>query len=78
MDNAFVSKVNKIVLENLPNEKFGVTDLANLLGLSRSQLLRRIKSETGKSANLFIRECRLKESVKLLRKEENTVSEIAY
>lgn len=78
MDNAFVSKVNKIVLDNLPNEKFGVREVAKSLGLSRSQVLRRVKSVTGKSVNQLIREIRLEEALKLLKEEKKTIAEIAY
>jgi AraC-like DNA-binding protein/TolB-like protein len=78
MDNIFVSKVSKIVLDNLPNEKFGVREVAKSLGLSRSQVLRRVKSATGKSVNQLIREIRLQEALKLLQEEKSTIAEIAY
>lgn len=77
-NQSIVSKVNNIVLDNLSNEKFGVREVAKSLGLSKSQLLRRVKSESGKSVNQLIREIRLKESLKLLKEENRTISEIAY
>ena len=78
MDNDFVSKVNKIILDNLSKEKFGVKEVAKYLGLSRSQVLRRVKSVTGKSVNQLIREIRLQEALKLLQEEKSTIAEIAY
>ncbi len=78
MPEAFVNRIRQIVLANIENDKFGVSELAVEMGLSRSQILRKVKAETGKSANQLIREIRLSESVKLLQKEEFTASEIAY
>ena len=78
MASAFVDKVKLTILGNIEDENFGVFDLARELGLSRSQLLRKIKKTTGKSANQFIREIRLEEGVKLLHTEELTISEIAF
>lgn len=78
MQRSFENKIRKIVLTQIENEKFGVSELAGELGLSRSQVLRRVKSETGKSANQLIREIRLEQAVELLNNEELTASEIAY
>lgn len=78
MAGAFINKIQQIVLTNIEDEKFGVSELASEMGLSRSQILRKIKLSTGKSANKFISEIRLNEAVKLIQKEELTASEIAY
>lgn len=78
MSEAFVNKTRNIILKNIENEQFGVSELAGELGLSRSQVLRKIKAETGQSANQFIRQIRLEEAIKLLQKEELTASEISY
>ncbi|MCG9972792.1 helix-turn-helix domain-containing protein [Christiangramia crocea] len=78
MAGAFVDRVKKSILRNIDNEKFGVSDLAKELNLSRSQLLRKLKAATGKPVNQFIREIRLEESVKLLLSEDLTASEISY
>jgi len=78
MPEVFLNKVKQIILKNLTDEKFGVSELAAELGLSRSQVLRKIKSLSGKSANQFIRDIRLDEAVRLLKQSELTSSEIAY
>ncbi|NQU84985.1 MAG: helix-turn-helix domain-containing protein, partial [Mariniphaga sp.] len=78
MPDAFINNVKKIILVNIENEKFGVTNLASELGLSRSQTLRKVKTATGKSVNLFIREFRLEEAIKLIRSSDFNASEIAY
>ncbi|MCG2461367.1 helix-turn-helix domain-containing protein [Flavobacteriaceae bacterium F89] len=78
MNEAFLKKVEDIVLQNFQNEQFGVVELAKQVGLSRSQLHRKLKLLSGKSISQFIREFRLGEAMKLLQSEVATVSEIAY
>ena len=78
MSNKFIEQVESIVLSNLADENFGANNLASLLGLSTSQALRKIKSNTGKSATQYIRELRLKEAAKLIEKTDLTFAEISY
>ncbi|MFH4966314.1 helix-turn-helix domain-containing protein [Gaetbulibacter sp. M235] len=78
MSKAFINKIEQIILSNLENEKFGVSELAKEINLSRSQILRKIKSSIGKSANNYIREIRLREAVRLILNTELTASEISY
>lgn len=78
MDDVFLNKIRQSILEHIEDEKFSVAKLASEIGLSRSQLLRKIKNLTGKSANQFIRDIRLDEAVKLLRNTEYSTSEISY
>ncbi len=74
----FLSELRGIVVQNLSEDDFGVNDLAKEVRLSRSQLHRKLKYLTGKSTSCFIREIRLINASKLLRDNNNTVSEIAY
>ncbi|SFR35845.1 TolB amino-terminal domain-containing protein [Robiginitalea myxolifaciens] len=76
--SSFIEQAKSLVLENLSNENFGVSELAAALHMSRSNLLRKVKKQTGLSANQFIREIRLQEAMELLRDSEQTVSEVAY
>ncbi len=78
MSEDFISKIEQVVLSNLEQEGFGVSDLSHKLGLSRSQVLRKVKAATGKSVYLLIREIRLREAARLIRAGEFTASEIAY
>jgi AraC-like DNA-binding protein/TolB-like protein len=65
-------------LDNLLNPQFGVSSLADELGISRSELYRRIKESEQKSASQFIREIRLERSMELLKTDQYSISEIAY
>lgn len=77
-NHVFLKKLTDTVLENLENEQFGVQELSEEAGVSRSQLHRKLKLLKGKSVSQFIREVRLEEARKLLRNDVATASEIAY
>lgn len=74
----FIDKAETIVLSNISNEQFGVSELAEALNMSRSNLLRKIKKDTQLSASQFIRQVRLKKSLEMIKQGTLTVSEIAY
>ncbi len=78
MDKAFIHKVKQTVLKHIEDELFGVNELASEMGFSQSQLLRKIKAVTGKTAAEFIREVRLQEAAKLILKDKYTASEISF
>lgn len=78
MSQTFIKKIEHLVLSNLENEKFGVSELAKEMNLSRSQILRKTKSLSGKSTSYFIREIRLREAARFILNSDLTVSEIAY
>jgi AraC-like DNA-binding protein/TolB-like protein len=77
-EDQFLQKITEIIDANLHNEHFGVTELAEQLGMSRSTLHRKVKTVIRKSVVEFIREARLNRALELLRENEGTVSEIAY
>ena len=74
----FIEQAEAIILDNISNEQFGVSELANLMNMSRSNLLRKIKKQTQLSASQFIRQIRLQRGKALLEQTELTVSEISY
>ncbi len=78
MNGDFLDRIKIIIQKHLDDENFGVTKLASEIGISNSQLLRRIKSLTGKPVNILIRENRLDEALRLIKNHDYTASEIAY
>jgi TolB-like protein/AraC-like DNA-binding protein/Tfp pilus assembly protein PilF len=74
----FIEQAESLILENISNEQFGVSELAELMHMSRSNLLRKIKKQTQLSASQFIRQVRLQKGMELLKESEFTVSEISY
>ncbi len=77
-ENKFIGQITTIVEKNISNEQFGVSELADAVGMSRSNLLRKIKKETELSASQFIRDVRLKYAAELLQEGSYTVSEVSY
>lgn len=75
---SFIEQAEVLILKNLANEQFGVSELADVMNMSRSNLLRKIKKHTRLSASQFIRQVRLREAMELLRESSYTVSEISY
>jgi TolB-like protein/AraC-like DNA-binding protein len=62
----------------MANEQFGVSELAEALHMSRSNLLRKVKKETNLSVSQFINQVRLKEAMQLLRQSSMNVSEVSH
>jgi signal transduction histidine kinase/DNA-binding response OmpR family regulator len=78
MEDAFVSKMRQIVTEHLGEEGFGATQLAKEVGMSRSQLHRKLTALSSYTATAFINGIRLQKAKELLTQTNLTVSEIAY
>ena len=74
----FLDKASRVVGANLGNEQFGVTELAVELGMSRSNLLRKIRKSTGLSVSRYIRQIRLERARELLLEGSLNVSEVAF
>jgi TolB-like protein/AraC-like DNA-binding protein/Tfp pilus assembly protein PilF len=77
-ESEFTRKVTSLIEDNLSNEQFGVSELASKIGMSRSNLLRRIKKESALSVSQFINQVRLKNAMEMLRQGDLTVSEVSY
>ena len=78
MEGSFIDKIKQIVLDHLDDEKFGVKELSSKIGLSKSQLYRKVKSLTNKSINQLMKETRLEEAAKLILESDLHASEISY
>ncbi len=77
-DKAFINKMHKIVDEHLSDESFGVTALAEELGMSRTSVFSKIKSLMGMSPQAFLNNYRLNKAMELLKAHEMNISEVAY
>lgn len=77
-NSELIDKLKKIILKHISNEKFGVAELAEESGMSRSTLLRKMQKENGMSASQFIKQVRLEESKALLDETDFSVSEISF
>lgn len=77
-DDGFLVRLREIIEANLTNAQFGVTDLASEMGMSRSNLHRKIQSRAGTSVSKYICQIRLVRAVELLKQSSATISEIAF
>jgi AraC-like DNA-binding protein/TolB-like protein len=75
---SFLQDLKSRVLQNLTNEQFGVEDFAREMGLSSSQLNRKLRRLSDKTVTEFMREVRLDAAMELLNSGELSAAEIAY
>ncbi len=78
IDEQFISKILKIVEDNISNPDFSVETLCELAGISRSALHNKIKSLLNQSTTEFINTIRIKRAAQLIKKKAGSISEIAY
>ncbi|MFT4094048.1 MAG: ATP-binding protein [Niabella sp.] len=78
IEKQFLDRVQSAIQNHLDDEGFGADQLAAEIGLSRTQLHRKLKALLDKSPGDFIRAIRLEHAHQLLRERIATVSEVAY
>ena len=78
IDEKLFDKAYAIVEKNLDNPNFDVNDFAREIGMSRTQLYRKINAISGQSVKEFIRIIRLKKAAELLLAKDKNITEIAY
>jgi len=78
MDEEFLQRVFDTIETYITDEDFSVENLSSEVGLSSSQLLRKIKALTDYSPNELINVMRLKRAASLIIKKHGTIAEICY
>lgn len=78
LENNFVQQVREIIEAHLTETQFSVQDLSKEMGMSHSQLHRKITALTGKSISNLIRSIRLNKAKELLQDHRLTIASIAY
>ncbi len=74
----FMEKLHRVLEQHLDNELFGVEQLGEELGMSRSQIHRKVKAITNQSPSDLIRSYRLQRAADLIRQDAGNFSEIAW
>jgi ligand-binding sensor domain-containing protein/AraC-like DNA-binding protein len=74
----FLQRTIEIIESNLADSSFDVERFADEIFMSKSQLYRKLKSNTGYSVTEFMRLIRLKKAAQLLKANSATVAEISY
>jgi signal transduction histidine kinase/DNA-binding response OmpR family regulator len=78
MDEVFLTKVLTVVQGHLQDPTFDVERLGREVGLSRSQLHRKLRALTNQPPTLLIRSIRLQRAAELLAHKTGSVAEVAY
>ena len=78
MDETFLLKMKAVVEEHLEDEEFSIEQLRREVGMSNTQLHRKLRSLINQTPSQFINSMRLMRAVELLKRNVGTVAEIAY
>lgn len=77
-DEEFMNKVIKIIEDNITDDNFGVERMADILCMSRSSLLRKIKTLFNLSPLDFIRLIKLKKAAEFIQEGKYRIGDICY
>jgi signal transduction histidine kinase/DNA-binding response OmpR family regulator len=77
-EEPFIHQVKAIITAQLQNDKLNADIISKEMGISQSQLYRKVKALTGLSINNYIRNFRLQQSTDLLKNTTKDIAEIAY
>jgi AraC-like DNA-binding protein len=77
-DELLMERIMKCLNKNLSDSDFNVEMLCSEVGISRTQLHRKMKEMTGLTTSEFIRNIRLEQAARLLREQKINVTQVAY
>lgn len=77
-DKQFLTRINEFILGEIGEDNLNIVDIAKEMGMSRTQLFRKIKALLNQSPSELLRNIRLKTAKQLLESKEGNISEIAY
>ncbi len=78
VENAFLEKIKTILETHISDEDFGLPQLCQKIGMSRSQLFRKMKALADTAPSQFIKTYRLNKAKYLLEHSDMNVAEVAY
>ena len=78
LDEAFLDKATKIIIDNVSDMDFSIDDLVSQIGIGRSQFFRKLSALSGQNPSAFIRTIRLKYASELLSSQKYSIKEISH
>jgi len=78
IEDNFIKKVQRTFILHISDDEYGIAQLCQSLGMSRSQLYRKFAALTNTTVHNYIRRLRLLKAHELLKSTKLNVSEIAY
>ena len=70
-------KLTEVIDQRMEDVSFGTDDICRAMGMSRSQLYRKLSAVTGKSVQEFVKLYRLSRAAEMLCANDHTVTEVA-
>lgn len=77
-DDKFLAKLVGIIEDNIADPEFGTVKISREVGVSRTQLYRKMAALTEMTVKEFIRSIRLKKAAQMILQEQVNISEAAY
>ena len=77
-DEELMERIMKVVNENLSDSDFNVEKMCDEVGVSRTQLHRKLKEMTGVPTSEFLRNIRLNEAARLIRERKINITQVSY
>ena len=77
-DEELMERIMKVVNENLSDSDFNVEKMCDEVGVSRTQLHRKLKEMTGVPTSEFLRNIRLNEAARLIREHKINITQVSY
>ena len=78
LDQQFLDRVMMVIDQHIAEEEFSIEEFGKDVGMSRSQMHRKLKALTGKSTSLYLRTVRLAKAKQMIENRIGTISEISY
>ena len=77
-DEELMERIMKVVNENMGDSDFNVEKMCDEVGVSRTQLHRKLKEMTGVPTSEFLRNIRLNEAARLIRERKINITQVSY
>ena len=77
-DEELMERIMKVVNEKLSDSDFNVEKMCDEVGVSRTQLHRKLKEMTGVPTSEFLRNIRLNEAARLIREHKINITQVSY
>lgn len=77
-EEKFLHKLMQIIEEHLDDSEFGIPNMVEQMGMSKTVLYKKVQTFTGLSIGDFIKSVRLKKAAMLIRQNKMGIAEIAF
>lgn len=76
-DEAFLLRLNKVIVENLDNPELNTPYLCQEIGMGKTSLYKKLKTLTNMGSNEYINKFRMEKAISLIVNSDTSITEIA-